>query len=304
MKADLRGLKKPLTKTNNSLLPAIEIIQKAYNKKVQYEITKILSRIESIDNYKNRDFFKLALFSILETVSYTAKSGGFLRLVEKRIDSRQVYKIFISRSEAMINDLSSVDKKPLVKAKIKLGDSRDFSFGRKFDAIITSPPYPNRHDYTRIYSLELIPSFISTDSQMKTLRYNTIRSHVEAKKIFASKGYRMPIKLKKNIQKIKAIGTNNPMVINMLEGYFEDMFLVLKQMRNNLKKNGKIALVVSNVRFSGENILVDELLSEIGSQVGLTPKKILIARYRGNSSQQMGAYQRNPSRESVVIWEK
>jgi hypothetical protein len=77
---------------------------------------------------------------------------------------------------------------------------------------------------------------------------------------------------------------------------------VLEQIKRSLKKGGRVAVVVSNVRFSGENILVDEILGEIGKQVGLIPEKILVARYRGNSAQQMGEFSRNPSRESIVIW--
>ncbi|MCK4829274.1 modification methylase, partial [bacterium] len=99
-------------------------------------------------------------------------------------------------------------------------------------------------------------------------------------------------------------GTNNPQVIDMLEGYFEDMYLCLSEISRCLKQKGKVGFVVSNVRFAGVNIVVDEILSEIGSQVGLTPKEIWAVRYRGNSSQQMRDYQRKPSRESIVMWEK
>ena len=62
--------------------------------------------------------------------------------------------------------------------------------------------------------------------------------------------------------------------------------------------------MVSNVRFAGVNIVVDEILSEIGSQVGLNPVEIWAVRYRGNSSQQMRDYKRKPSRESIILWEK
>ena len=90
----------------------------------------------------------------------------------------------------------------------------------------------------------------------------------------------------------------------MLEGYFEDMYLSLAEMHRCLRDKGKVALVVSNVRFAGVTIPVDTILAEIGEQVGLTPKEIWAVRYRGNSSQQMRNYKRELSRESIVIWEK
>jgi hypothetical protein len=71
-----------------------------------------------------------------------------------------------------------------------------------------------------------------------------------------------------------------------------------------LKAGKYIGLVVSNVRFAGVMIPVNEILSEAGEQVGLKPKAIWIARYRGNSSQQMKEYKRNPSRESIAVWKK
>ena len=88
----------------------------------------------------------------------------------------------------------------------------------------------------------------------------------------------------------------------MISGYFEDMYLSLCQMQKHLKKGGKLALVVSNVRFGGVNIPVDQLLAQIGEQAGLRTEDILMARYRGNSAQQMGRFQRKPSRESIVVW--
>jgi hypothetical protein len=63
-------------------------------------------------------------------------------------------------------------------------------------------------------------------------------------------------------------------------------------------------MVVSNVRFAGVSVPVDEILSEAGEQTGLMGEDIWALRYRGNSSQQMKTYTRNPSRESIVFWSK
>jgi DNA modification methylase len=287
----------------NQLLPQIEIVPKAFTGPVQKEIIYLLKRIKQLKNYKNRDFFKLAVFSILESISRTSKSGGFLRLVKRNTRPEQVHKKFVQQCAKMIEDLrQNKNKESNSQTIIELQDSRKYKTERKFDAVITSPPYPNRHDYTRIYSLELITGFISSNRKLKQLRYKTLRSHVEAKETYLTKSYSPPLRLCNNIKKIKKNGTNNPLIVKMIEGYFKDMYLVLEQIKRSLKKGGRVAVVVSNVRFSGENILVDEILGEIGKQVGLIPEKILVARYRGNSAQQMGEFSRNPSRESIVIW--
>jgi DNA modification methylase len=191
----------------------------------------------------------------------------------------------------------------IIKTSASLSDSRLLGTKRKFDAIITSPPYPNRHDYTRIYSLELIMGFIKTNDELKQIRYNTLRSHVEARRQFEAEGYVKPKIIDSIISRVRKAGLNNSKVPDMIEGYFEDMYISLMQMRKALKKNGKLALVVSNVRFGGVNVEVDKILAEIGQQAGLAIKAIFMARQRGNSAQQMERFKRKPSRESIVIWE-
>lgn len=288
-------------------LTNIPIAKKAFSMKIRNELIRIKQRIEEIDDSTVRDFYNLGMLSILESVSNTSKSGGFLRIVKKRIKAENVREVFIDKIEAMISDVRKFyeDKKRKdIDVSASLGDARNINAERKYDAIITSPPYPNRHDYTRIYSLEMLFDFVKNNDDLKKIRYETLRSHVEARRKYESSEYVKPAVLNKLIARVRKNGTNNPMVIGMLEGYFEDMYLAIREMAKRLRNKGKIALVVSNVRFAGVNITVDEILSEIGTQVGLKSKAIWIARYRGNSSQQMKKYKREPSRESIVVWEK
>jgi hypothetical protein len=90
----------------------------------------------------------------------------------------------------------------------------------------------------------------------------------------------------------------------MLEGYFLDMFLCLKEMRRVCRAGSKIGLVLGNAQYGGHQILVDEHAAEIGEQVGLKCEQLIIVRYRGNSAQQMGRLGRQPARESIVILSK
>jgi site-specific DNA-methyltransferase (cytosine-N4-specific) len=67
---------------------------------------------------------------------------------------------------------------------------------------------------------------------------------------------------------------------------------------------GKNFLVVNNVRFAGEVIPVDLILSDFAEQNGYETKEIIISKYKGNSSQQMKKYGRVPVRDSILIWER
>ena len=290
-----------------TVLPDIPIVRKAFQPDVEKELLSIKHKVESIDDSKIGAFFNLGFLGILESVSNTSKTGGFLRLVNRDVSAQDVYPLFLDKVTSMLNDVVEHNKSKKcesVSSLAKIGDARRLPTHRKYDAVITSPPYPNRHDYTRIYSLEMIFDFISNNDELKKIRYETIRSHVEARKKYEATGYKKPIVLDNLITEVRKNGTNNPQVIGMLEGYFEDMYLCLSEIRRCLKSGGKVGMVISNVRFAGVNILVDEILSEIGAQVGLTPKEIWVVRYRGNSSQQMRDYMRKPSRESIIFWEK
>ena len=285
----------------NCELPDIPLLKKAFRQDIWNEINSIKKIILSIKIRKYQNFFLLSLFSILESVSNTSKAGGFLRITKRRIRKDSVRKKFYEYVLSMIEDIIDHNKS-ISSVKIYKGDARKLNIKDKFDAIITSPPYPNRHDYTRVYALELALNFIENNDELKKLRYKTLRSHVEARKFYNSNGYKTPSEIINIVKQIENNGTNNSQIPDMIEGYFEDMYLCLKEMKKVLNKNGKIALVISNVRFSGVNITVDEILGKLGELVGLKLIEIRVARLRGNSSQQMRDYKKKSSRESIIIW--
>lgn len=304
-------LSNTLTKISHEINPNVEIPDVAILNKSfsDSSLTYIYSLRDSISALQRpeRDFFLFSLLSILNNVSKAKKSGGFLRITEqKKVPPSAVEKLFIKTSEKLISDVK-IFKYSGASARATIGDARKYpSFIKEesYDAILTSPPYPNRHDYTRIYELELLLGFINSNQTLKNLRYDTLRSHVEARKRFDANGYVKPLLLEKKIDELNNRELNNYQVISTLEGYFEDMYLCLKEMAAVLKPHKHIGLVVSNVRFAGVMIPVDELLAGIGEQVGLKLKKIFVLRYRGNSSQQMLKHKREPARESLIVWQK
>ena len=306
-----KSLKNSLEKIPHRINPRVEIpdvaiLNKSFSDHTLEYIYSLRDSINSL-NPPDRNFFLFVLLSILNNLSKAKKSGGFLRITNQRkVSANAVKKMFLNTSKKFIAEVESF-KFSNTPALAILGDARnypDMVKDKKYDAIFTSPPYPNRHDYTRIYELELLVGFINNNQSLKSLRYETLRSHVEAKKKFEVNGYVIPAILEERMSELKRRELNNSQVIPTLYGYFEDMYICLKEMRKVLKKGGHIGLVVSNVRFAGIMFPVDELLSEIGEQVGLKTEAIYTLRYRGNSSQQMLAYRREPTRESLVIWKK
>lgn len=190
---------------------------------------------------------------------------------------------------------------------VQLADARDLSsvhFEKPPTALITSPPYANRYDYTRTYSLELCFHFVRNFEELKALRFGILRSHIESKVDAADQPPHPVVQEVVDILRQQRKKLNNPRIPDMLTAYFVDMRKVIDEWARVLAPGAKVAMVVDNVRFEGELVPVDLVLSEMAEDVGFQVEQVLIARYKGNSSQRMGKYGRVPVRESVVIWQK
>ena len=288
----------------------VPIMQVAFNEESILLLRKLKSAIDELSE-PYRDIFLLLFFSILEECSFTSKDGQFLRLKrDKKVSnpieamSKKVFQVEEDiRRIKLLYPIMSIDKK--VIPDVYLADTRDLSnikFRRKPTIIITSPPYANRYDYTRTYSLELCFHFVKKFEELKAIRLGILRSHIESKIKKNEKPPHPAVKEVINVLSKKKL--NNPKIPDMITAYFVDMHLVIKEWYKVLASGAKVAMVVDNVRFEGEMIPVDLILSEMAEEIGFEVKEIIIARYKGNSSQQMKKYGKVPVRESIVIWER
>ena len=167
----------------------VPIMKIAFDEKTLSTLRKLKSTIDDLpDPY--RDIFLLLFFSILEECSFTSKDGQFLRLKRNKKTSNPVEAM--SRKVAQVEEdvrriktlfpHFSPDKETM--PDVYLGDTRnlsDIKFKKKPTAIITSPPYANRYDYTRTYSLELCFHFVKNFEELKAIRFGILRSHIESK---------------------------------------------------------------------------------------------------------------------------
>jgi len=288
---------------------AVPIVDKAFSSEVRKRVAAIHSWTQSLPEKQAR-FFLLALLYILESVSQTAKSGGWLRFVENEVDPDSVEGLFKARSQKMIDDIRALDlprNRGLWYAMP--GDARHKSRSHRCaQYVVSSPPYLNRHDYTRVFALEMALHFVETNQELISLRASAFRSHVEAKSqaMLKHNDYETPETLKTLVAQVESRSKerDKKRVPSMIRGYFEDIYMTLASLYERIGRSGKIAFVLGNVRFSGVMIPVDEIVAEIGEQTGLKVDKIIVARYRGNSAQQMARFGREPARESIILWQK
>lgn len=282
-----------------------ELIEKAFPGLALDILAHIRRRIDDIRTEKVQAFFLLALLSIFRDFSKAIPNGGWLRWSKERIAWSQILPAFRDRVDAMIKDLQeSQVNQPKGKWRAFVADARQLPQSDcLYDGLITSPPYPNRHDYTRIFNVELLFAFLDKEG-VKKLRYQSFESHVESRpQRNNDAAYREPVLLQQVLTKLKA-KLHDERIPPMLKGYFEDCYLDLRSSAGLMKPGANMAYVVGNACYSGVPIPVDEILAHIGQQIGLKLERIVAVRYRGNSAQQMGEYGRQPSRESVVIFKR
>jgi hypothetical protein len=193
------------------------------------------------------------------------------------------------------------------------------------DFILTSPPYANRYDYTRTYALELV--FLGRGEEVKKLRQTMLSCTVENKdkrnqleEYYAALGKEHVFQQIEEVfqqqaalQEILAIlemfrnegKLNNENISRLVCNYFYEMCFIIYELARLLKPGGIVAMVNDNVRYAGEEIPVDLILSDVAESFGLVTENIwTLARGKGNSSQQMGTHGRTELRKGIYVWKK
>jgi DNA modification methylase len=195
-----------------------------------------------------------------------------------------------------------------------------------FDFTITSPPYCNRYDYTRTYALELV-YLGCKEEEVRRLRQEMLSCTVENKEKLAhlEQIYRSVGKTEDFTNALGAYESsdamseinivlnklkdsdqlNNKNIARMVKNYFLEMCFVISELARVTRPNGYCVMVNDNVRYGGEEIPVDLILSEFAENFGFFTEKIFVLpRGKGNSSQQMGAHGRTETRKCVYLWRK
>lgn len=194
------------------------------------------------------------------------------------------------------------------------------------DVVLTSPPYANRYDYTRTYALELV--YLGCDEErVKQLRQAMLSCTVENKdkrekmhtfycglaKEQAFHRIEQVFQQQEALQEVLSVleqyrehgQLNNANIARMVRNYFYEMCFVIYELARVLKPGGSVIMVNDNVRYAGEEVPVDIILSDMAESFGLTTRHIwTLERGKGNSSQQMGNHGRTELRKCVYVWEK
>jgi DNA modification methylase len=320
-------------------LPELRITKGAYPQETKTAIEQYLAACRQ-ENTRVQAVLSFALLCILESISYTRKDGQYLRW-DYRSGRGQGKKIFnkgqiLEFSNAITNKINEIidDLEPATQqvelfpiqnnqGQINLyrGSCLEIMPGlldATYDAIITSPPYCNRYDYTRTYALELALLGIS-EKELINLRQEMLSCTVENRPkdlLNINQNWRVALNIADSqtllqavlkyldSQKLQGVLNNNG-IPRMVRGYFYEMACVIQECFRVLKSGAFLFMVNDNVRYAGASISVDMILSDFAEKLGFVVENILVLpNDKGNSSQQMGNHGRDPLRKCVYIWKK
>ena len=320
----------------------LRITDGAYSSETQYKIGRYLNDLEH-ETLKTKEILLFALLCILESISYTRKDGQYLRWDYR--SRRRNGKNTFDKGKILSFDEAIVKKLNEIKNDMSFGDDKNdlFSYlqqdmqtgeigllkgscldvlpkleSRAYSGIITSPPYCNRYDYTRIYALEHAILGVN-ENELIGLRQAMLSCTVENKAkelIDLNNDWQTAINICDNFPLLQQIldyldhkkdkkELNNNGIARMVRGYFYEMSCVIQECYRILDKDGMMFMVNDNVRYAGAAISVDTILSKVAETIGFQVENILVSpQKKGNSSQQMGKHGREPLRKCVYIWKK
>ncbi len=130
-----------------------QVFMKRYFSK--YAVEDIIFLIRAVNGAREenvKDFFKLALVNTAMKISYAWKDGAVLKV--KRHPTPPMRKMFKRVCENMIKDVKN-HQTGTGSVEVKQCDARTLDLDDEtVEFIITSPPYYNNIDYTKIYEIE------------------------------------------------------------------------------------------------------------------------------------------------------
>jgi site-specific DNA-methyltransferase (cytosine-N4-specific) len=337
----------------------ISITKGAYPENTEFDIP-FYSDLIGESNYSTeiKELGILCILNSLERSSYTAKDGQYLRWDErskKVIEANMLrmaegkkpfrvvlnkgklpslQKLIIEELEKAIRDIAYFQRYfPASGQRISTVYKQCSSLFElplladdSIHGVITSPPYCNRYDYTRIYALELAYLGFGEDD-IKQARQDLLSCTVESKNkldylreyyssLDKEKDYNRVVDIIQSNTALKEVlfslefrsnngDINNKGVIKMVKGYFDELSFIFYELFRICRNGSCVVFVNDNVRYAGEVIPVDYISTEVARQIGFKPLKIYtLKQQKGNSSQQMKKFGKVPLRKSITIWEK
>lgn len=251
------------------IIPEIDNLYHWFPEENVITLGKILKQILNIKNEKICDFFKICFASVIKKCSYADDSSPkpYVSSKIKKNPSNPIdeFKKTYEKYKKSEEELSNVKK---IGKAIKLdGDALNFESKKKFDLVITSPPYINAFDYGRTMRLENLWLGLLTEEELR----NKKSDYVGTEKInFKIDNEDLSIL---NDSKDLSIIYNDLLKVDkkraiIVKRFFEDMKVNLKNVNKYLKDKGYYMIVIGNSKIRSIEIDSSKIITDIALKNG------------------------------------
>jgi len=270
-----------------------------------------LSRaIQAVDNATERDVLNVALGAIVESTSKLRRDGRALRYVDTKVpvEPRGAFDLKV---ESMIADLkpsevAATEATRTISWTVRNETYSNVAESRDADLIVFSPPYPNNIDYTEVYKLESwVTGQWQKSGDVRDQRLRTLRSHpsVAFEEVYdyeSASDSELTSALLDPIVEAVPEGRYKIQRTRTVKGYADDMLLLLRRARRDVKPNGRLVFVVANSLHGDRDnpllLAADIIIARLGEIAGWRVSQFDVARQMKRRSTSMDLV-----RESVVV---
>jgi DNA modification methylase len=299
LKVELRTLDKQATRAliKNSISPL--------------PLHKTLVLLEQINCYQGTPSHKygiLALGNALVTAIGNLRFGPEVGVGKIKRDV-PVVAIWMHEISKVIDDLRLVRGKSYPESSVFLADARGLTKAVKensIDAVITSPPYPNEKDYTRITRLEsVVLGFFKDMSHLRSFKKTLLRSNTRG--VYKADDDDKWVADIEEIQRLAAAIETRRIELGKTSGfekmyarvaklYFGGMARHFSELTKILKPGAKLAYVVGDqASYLRVMIRTGQILTDIAERLGYQIERIDLFRTRFATATQ------SELREEVVV---
>jgi hypothetical protein len=272
---------------------------------------KTLILLECLKRFESGICFRHQLLALANILVYNVSNlhfGPEVGVGKPKVDV-PVISTWLSRIELMAKNLRGVTNLNQVNSQAYFADARRMNEVLKpnsVDAVITSPPYPNEKDYTRITRLEsVILGFINNKTELQLLKKGLVRSNT--RNVYKGDDDDKWIEAHPEILRIANDIENRRLELGKTSGfeklygkvtklYFGGMARHLDSLKVGLRPGAQLAYVVGDqASYLRVMIRTGQLLADIAQALGYELVQIDLFRTR------LATATKDQLREEVVI---
>lgn len=191
----------------------------------------------------------------------------------------------------LVNELTASAESPIEgRVRVFQADSRNIPKPDEnlYDAVITSPPYPNRMSYIR----ELRPymywlGYLNEKREAADLDWQAIGGTwgVATSRLqkWESNGTRVPHE--GFVEMIEKIGKESPLLANYVHKYFVDMTIHIQNISQVLKPGARVFYIVGNSKFYDALVPVEAIYASLLKHHGFSDVEIEVLRKRNSKKE-------------------